>query len=496
MKIYAIDFGDANTRVVTLDTTDKPPRPQPLQNPAIGSSYGDGPPVLIPTCLMQSDSGPAVIGKPARTSTGHVSNLKTHLADGDETFVELTAEFFKGLFQQLPIPFADAAVRTVFTRPSFEDEDAVHDYLQRLGAALGKVIPDYERLVADGHILFCDEALASAVGYRVYQQSKVGKKGVLCLDVGSYTADATFFSTDDYAQVQRGQPGEIRRASRRRCAGRQIDDWIELDLAGAEISAAPADCETLKLALSTGTADLGDAGLPEALTARFPTYKILNDVLRNQDFYGQLAELCCAVLPEDARTEPAAFKQIEFLFTGGTSLLPDFGKEVHAALWTRLFEREAQRGERLRTAKARCYRPLDACVTGALWWQWLRLGERYIPVLDRGYGFRIYSRPDPANGLVPENICFLAQDEELEQFEPCSYLLLPAHDDQTEFRVEFVALSGGMEDDLPAVGFVEGELKGRDQIKLDLRLEPPDRLVVLIDDEPVEPVYLEGHRDG
>lgn len=497
MKIYAIDFGNANTTLAELDTGRRPLQIRRLEHNNLGFHYGDGLAELVPSCVHEN-AGDFLAGEPARAQPGHTANLKRKLRHGSEDAVQLCAAFFGKVFPAFALPFADPDACFVFTQPSFGDPAAAEEFQAQFKQALAPAIAGFDELLAAGRVLFCDEALASAVGYRVYQRHPVAGRDVLCLDVGSFSADATFFSTTDFEQVQQGQALEIRRRLAE-VAGSTVDDWIEQEARQAAIEAAPELCEGVKLALSgpNGSA-AGIDGIPPELGEIFGNRAVLSNLLRDREFFEQLAELCAEVLPERVRANPAEAKKLNLLFTGGTSCLPGFGREVHSALWQKLFGRETQSGERLRPSMTRSHRPFDACVTGALWWRWLRGGERYIPVLDRGCALKVFDRPDPADGLVTENIPFLAPGQDVSDGFQCSYKLVPAHPDQSRFRIDFVTLDGttDLNGEPAPIGFVEGELQDRKAITLTLKLEPPDRLSTLIDGQPEAPVYLSGHQSS
>lgn len=501
MNIYAVDFGNANTSIASMDTSHRPPRPRLLPHATLGFSYDDGPPALIPTCIYDNErEGTVLIGQPARAKPGHTTDLKEQLHQNSAEAKILCTRFFAKLFAEFNIPFSDPSIRVIFTRPSYSSDEQTAKQEGLLRSVLAGCIPNFDELVATGRIAFCDEAMAVAIGYRVFENSRIARKDVLCLDVGSFSADAAFFSADNFEQVQRSGPLNVRRATTA-TAGRLIDRWIEEALAAQKIEWKPQVCERVKLALSRGSSLETTPGL-EAAAKVLKTPEMLLALLHEKGFFEELAKVCIEVLPDEVKTNETRVKALTLLFTGGSSLLPDFGRRVHHALWVKLFDAATER-PRAHVALARAHQPLKACVTGGLWWSWLKSEGRYIPILDQGYAIKLFRRPEPPEGepaaeksipLLPENIPFLEPGEDISRGVQRSYRLIPAHAGQRRFRIEIIALDGRVnhEGNPPPLGFVEGELENRNSILLTLKMEPPDRLAILIDGASTTPIYLSG----
>jgi hypothetical protein len=225
------------------------------------------------------------------------------------------------------------------------------------------------------------------------------------------------------------------------------------------------------------------------------TPEALMVLLQEKGFFEQLADICIGVLPKEVKDDAGRLKGLTLLFTGGSSLLPDFGRRVHHALSVKQFGAAATRPP-LHVARARSHQPLKACVTGGLWWSWLRTESRYIPILDQGYAIKVFRRTgDQTEGLMPENIPFLEPGQEISAGVQRSYRLIPAHAGQRKFRIEIIPLEGPINHEgMPALlGFVEGDLENRSAILLTLKMEPPDRLEILVDGVSTTPIYLSGY---
>nr|VFJ58151.1 MAG: hypothetical protein BECKDK2373B_GA0170837_107110 [Candidatus Kentron sp. DK] len=465
MKYYGIDFGNANTSVALLDTDRlKPFQPDVLPHSEIGFHYLPAEaPTLIPSRIHDDR-----IGRVAALGSGTHTHLKAQLAaetPGPET-IELCGAYFKALLQAFGITFTEQD-KVVFTLPSFEEGEIRDRYYKHFTDALRRAIDNFDALNAAKVFDFCDEALASAVGYRVFQGDRAEQKSILCLDVGSFSADATYFETRNFHDVQRNDPLDLRHNAIATTSGSRINAWIQEYFRENKQDLDEARCEALKIALSQGEGILSDQ-FPEAVQKRINQAQ-LNEILESRHFYAELATLCADVLPESVREKDYFLDSLDFVFTGGTVNLPFFAESLYRALRDVLLGGNQDGIDpevRIKLAQA-AYKPFSACVTGAVWWRWLKSeNRRFIPGADSDYALQVFSR-DKAGKLRKKPLRFLRGGEIPQGGR--RYKLLPAREGETEYRIE-IAKADQAGKWVPA-GYLQGPLSSDGEILLDCTLE-------------------------
>lgn len=469
MRYIALDFGNSNTSVAVLEPPAGQPgqrfQPRVLTHDRIAFHYDPGlPHTLIPSCI---DPASGRIGREALTAGAPVRNIKRQLkteAPNAED-IEHAARFIRALFKALNLQIGPED-RLALTIPSVGRADGEAAYQQTLKQVLARAFDDFPALDAAGVFHFCAEALASAVSYRTFQNP--GAREVVCLDIGNYSADATYFETTHAQQVYAGQPlGSD--TNGRETAGGDVDGWVQAHARTQGLEVSLPDCASAKERVSRRE-DLKAGDSPLAGILNGP---ILDQVLKDHQFHAVLADLIWSVLPEPLSGDEDCLSKVRFLFTGGSSTFPELADGVLGTLWQRHFPNS----RRTSLPAALCYRPFDACVTGAAWWLWLCDGERHhIPVLDRDHALVLYE-PRGA-GLRRARQLFVARGQDLGAGLALHYDLVPADPEQDRYRIEILAYDehGGSQP-LPPI---EGPLVN-ETLRLDLHLAPTGTLRPFID---------------
>ncbi|RKZ93305.1 MAG: hypothetical protein DRR19_01565 [Candidatus Parabeggiatoa sp. nov. 1] len=490
MKYYSIDFGNSNTNIAVFEPNShleerQPLQPELLANDDIGFHYYPGArKILVPSCIVPDTP---VIGAKAKNNSNGVFNLKNQLKNHpDEKVIELCGQYFRALFSRFSIQFSEND-KVVFTRPSFGDNNEVdkQKYIDHFRAALEKAITDFSDLDQKGVFHFCDEALAAAVGYRVFQSEKGYQKDVLCLDIGSFSADVTYFQTTDFYSIQANEPLTVQH-NNRLLAGSKINEWMSAYAEQQGVKSALGDCETLKISLTTeGHLFEADKDLSKIINQ-----EVLNEILNNHQFYEQLAQLCASVLPQ-FNPDENYLNSLYFLFTGGSSQLPYFAESLFRKLWQTLFDTEINKipvslSRKLRHAS---YKPFEACVTGAIWWLWLKCeDQRFIPTSDMDYAIRLFER-QPSKQLQEKLLIFLRRGEDITHGINRKYQLFPAHPQhQDHYRIEIVRLDEGTNKQY--VGFIKGALNEKGEIRLNLSIDKGGELTAQVENIATELFYI------
>ena len=498
---FAIDFGNSNTNIAVLDLDKKPLKPELLESDEIGFHYQpNGKKFLMPSSIAQQNDK-YVIGAKAKNIDSSLINLKDELrkeslnlakpvickpGSKEMPIIDVCAAYFRELFQsqfkQRPLKFTPTDI-VALTIPSFDKQEDRDNYVRCIRDILKKAIDNFAEL--ENIFEFPDEALATAVGHRVFQsaegfqrdilhiKSKDGlHRTILCMDIGSFSADVRYFETDSFYEVQQDKAPKTE-CFNTQLAGTDIDKWIQNHLKNAR---PLKQCERIKLDLSMKKTLDPTININE---------NVLDNILNNNGFYDKLAQLCFKALPDDAGKDKNYLNTLYFLFTGGTSLLPGFRESLVRKLWKILYQKDITKDEldnllsdlRINSDETPDM-AFDACVKGALWWLYLKKNDkRFIPTSASDYALMLYEK-DSANNPTPKFITFLAEGEDITKGFEKQVKLIPFRDNEARYRIPIIRTDDSGQ---RAVYQIQDELRGRKEITLTLKVNNNGELTTVVD---------------
>jgi len=490
MKYYAIDFGNSNTNIALLETIETTRKePISLSHDTIGFHYNpDCPKFLIPSCIF-IDGNHKLIGNEAKQyesdpnkKNNYHSNLKNKLKHSNQSemneIIDICGDFFQKLFEQLKLSF-NVNDRIVFTIPAFQDSEERDLYLNNFKKVLEKAISNYSKLDKQSVIAFCDEALAIAVGYRIFQgeEDEESEQDVLCMDIGSFSADATFFETIDFDSLKSGKTFNTK-CNNILHAGTEITNWIQAYAIEKGVSCSFDDCEAIKISFSESSIQTKNSKLAELITK-----DIFIEILEKNNFYDDLADTCISVLPDDFKQNKSLFLNATyFLYTGGTSRLPDFSKFILKKIWSKLFQSDQEKfPSRMASNLCKDEFPFEACVHGAAWWLWSKWEEqRIIPISDSDFAIELYQKNDN-NDLIAKNVFFLQKGEDISEGIIKAFSIVPANENQDHFLIKVNRFFGS--GNSKSIETIKGSLGSDAEICLKLIIQNTGKVDVFVDED-------------
>ncbi len=486
MKYYAIDFGNSNTNIALLETTETTRKePVSLSHKTIGFHYNPQyPSFLIPSCIF-IDGNRKLIGSEAKQyesdpnkKENYHSNLKNKLKHSNQSeinaIIHICGDFFQKLFEHLKLSFS-VNDRIVFTIPAFQDSEERHLYLKNFKKVLETAITNYSELDKQSVIHFCDEALAIAVGYRIFQDEE-SEQDVLCMDIGSFSADATFFETIDFDSLKSGKTFNTK-CNNILYAGTEITKWIHAYATEKNVSCTFDDCETIKISFTEPSVQTTNSKLAELITK-----DIFIEILEKNDFYDHLADTCISVLPDDLKNNKSLFLiATYFLYTGGTSRLPDFSKSILKKIWSKLFQADQDKfPSRMASNLCKDEFPFEACVHGAAWWLWSKCEkQRIIPISDSDFAIELYQKNDN-DKLIAKNVVFLQKGEDISEGIIKEFSIVPANENQDHFLIKVNRFFGS--GNSKNIETIKGALGSDAEICLKLKIQNTGNVDVFVDD--------------